>query len=155
MHAEIERKFLVRKDSWKDNADEGVSYAQSYLSAASDRAIRVRCEGGKAFLNFKVALSKIRRNEYEYEIPPEDACEIIQAFSERPPVEKMRYRVNHQSHTWEIDVFTGENEGLIVAEIELQHEDESFEKPDWLGEEVTDDERYLNMNLFLKPFKTW
>jgi adenylate cyclase len=155
MHIEIERKFLVRNDSWKKAADDGIPYLQSYLAVARDRAIRVRLEGGKAFLNFKVALSEMRRNEYEYEIPFEDASQIIHAFGDRPAVEKIRYKVTHQNHIWEIDEFKGTNEGLVVAEIELTREDEPFEKPDWLGQEVTDDERYLNMNLFLKPFKTW
>ena len=155
MHLEIERKFLVRNDSWKKAAREGISYVQSYLVIARDRAMRVRLEGTKAFLNFKVALSEMRRHEYEYEIPLEDASQIIHAFCNRPPVEKIRYKVTHQHHIWELDEFKGENEGLVVAEIELKREDESFEKPKWLGEEVTSDERYLNMNLFLRPFKAW
>jgi len=155
MHVEIERKFLVRNDSWKKAADDGIPYLQSYLAVARDRAIRVRLEGEKAFLNIKVALSERRRNEYEYEIPPEDAAALIKEFSDHPPVEKRRYRVTHQNHIWEIDEFKGTNEGLIMAEIELTREDEPFEKPDWLGQEVTDDERYLNMNLFLRPYKIW
>ncbi len=155
MHIEIERKFLVRNDFWKKEADSETRYVQSYLAFAKDRGIRVRQEGGKAFLNIKLALSQTQRKEYEYEIPPEDAAELIREYSDRPPVEKIRYRVLHRNHVWEIDEFKGANEGLVLAEIELKSDDEPFEKPDWLGEEVTEDERYLNMNLFLKPFKTW
>lgn len=155
MNIEIERKFLVRNDSWKREADAGALYIQSYLSIADNRVIRVRLTGSRAFLSLKFASSLMIRDEYEYEIPCADAERIMRFFSDRPPVEKMRHKVRHGTHLWEIDVFTGENEGLVVAEIELKARDETFDRPDWLGEEVTENARYVNAALYLSPFKNW
>lgn len=155
MPIEIERKFLVQGDSWKGGADGGTLLIQSYLCIESNRVIRIRIAGQRAILGFKSGSSLIRRREFEYEIPLEEAREIAGEFSSRPPIEKIRYRVPHGRHVWEVDVFRGQNEGLTLAEIELASEDEPFEKPGWVGEEVTWDERYLNFNLYLRPFKTW
>jgi len=155
MPVEIERKFLVRNDAWKTGADHGTRLAQSYLSIEKNRVIRIRITDKRAVLGFKSASLLIQRKEFEYDIPFEDARELIHEFSALPPVEKVRYRVSHGRHVWEVDVFTGDNEGLTLAEIELADEDEQFEKPEWLGEEVTWEEKYLNSSLYLKPFKTW
>lgn len=155
MHIEIERKFVVRNDSWKRDADAGTPYIQSYLCIEENRVIRVRITGTQAFLSLKFASSLMIRDEYEYEIPCADAQRIMKFFSDRPPVEKLRYKVRHGNHLWEIDVFTGENQGLIVAEIELQSPGETFDRPDWLGEEVTEDGRYVNAALYLRPFNSW
>ena len=155
MGIEIERKFLVRNDNWRRQADSGVFYSQGYLGSDPKSSIRVRIAGPRAWLNIKSATSPIRRLEYEYEIPVQDAMELLHGLCSESPIEKTRYRVTHQGHVWEIDVFDGENAGLIVAEIELHDEAEAFARPDWLGEEVSDDPRYYNMNLAKVPFSKW
>jgi len=155
MAIEIERKFLVRNDGWKRDADSGTLYIQGYLCSEKNRAIRIRTAGRQAFISLKLATSARVRKEYEYEIPFGDAEEIMKIFSNRPPVEKTRYKLRYRDHLWEIDVFCGENEGLTLAEIELTDEHEKFECPDWLGAEVTDDGRYVNAALYLRPFKSW
>jgi len=155
MPVEIERKYLIRNDSWRKTADRGTAYIQSFPMIEQNRAIRIRIAGNRGFLTLKYSLSITTRKEYEYEIPLNEARELIQEFSDHPPIEKIRYHVHFKGHLWEIDVFGGENEGLEIAEVELSREDEYFEKPDWIGNDVTEDDRYLNVNLYLKPFKTW
>lgn len=153
MGLEIERKFLVQNDSWR--TAEGVLFRQGYLNSDLNRVVRVRTMGETAVLTIKGRSVGAIRHEYEYEMPLADANEILDNLCERPLVEKTRYRLKLGGHIWEIDEFAGENEGLVVAEIELQDEDEFFEKPDWLGQEVTDDPRYFNSNLVLRPYTTW
>ena len=154
MGTEIERKFLVISDSWRKEAA-GTRYQQGYLCAVKERTVRVRAAGEKAFLTIKGKSQGISRSEYEYEIPLADARELLDTLCERPLIEKTRYKIKVERHTWEIDVFEGENQGLIVAEIELKSEDEPFARPDWVGAEVTSDTRYFNANLIKLPFSRW
>lgn len=156
MAVEIERKFLLKNDDWKADADEGKKYAQGYLTGTGGQSsIRVRTGGDKAWLNIKSATPGMKRTEYEYEIPLADASEMIQDLCLRPVIIKTRYLVRRDGHLWEIDVFEGENAGLVVAEIELESVDETFSKPAWVGEEVTDDRRYYNICLVENPYKNW
>jgi adenylate cyclase len=155
MAIEIERKFLVRDDSWRAEADGGLFYSQAYLSTDPQRCVRVRTAGQRAWLNVKSAVSPLRRLEYEYEIPLSDARELLHSVCPQPAVEKTRYHVAHQGHVWELDVFAGANAGLVVAELELADEQEQFARPAWLGEEVSDDPRYFNMNLAQVPYTRW
>jgi adenylate cyclase len=155
MPVEVERKFLVRNDSWKRPSLSGTPFRQGYPFAEKHRSVRIRIEGNAAFLTLKSPLSGISRREYQYEVPLKDAEEILEAFCDLPAVEKIRYRIEHGGHSWEIDEFQGDNEGLVIAEVNLQSEDEPFDLPGWAGTEVTKDEKYLNASLYLKPFRTW
>jgi adenylate cyclase len=152
---EIERKFLIRSNEWRQQASEGVYYRQGYLANSDKCSIRVRIAGDKGSLNLKSATFTVTRTEFDYAIPLGDAEAILKYLSSRPHIEKTRYLVKHADHTWEIDVFEGDNKGLIVAEIELTDVDESFERPEWLGEEVSDDPRYYNVCLANHPYKDW
>ncbi|MDH5407258.1 MAG: CYTH domain-containing protein [Gammaproteobacteria bacterium] len=155
MAIEIERKFLLKNDQWKQSADQGCFYKQGYLVGSKQASVRVRIEGDEAFLNIKSATLGIYRKEYEYPVPLDDANELLTDLCEQPLIEKTRYHVQHQGHDWEIDVFTGDNQGLVVAEIELETEESVFEKPDWLGEEVSEDPKYYNVSLVSHPYKDW
>lgn len=155
MAIEIERKFLLKDDRWRQQADAGTEYQQAYLVGSKAASVRVRIEGDKAFLNIKSATLGITRQEYEYPVPMNDARALLNDLCEQPVIEKTRYHLTHDGHEWEIDVFKGENAGLIVAEIELPDENAAFEKPDWLGEEVSDDPRYYNVCLVKNPYKNW
>ncbi len=155
MGIEIERKFLVNSNAWQKQADAGTSMQQGYLSSSLQSSVRIRVAGERAFLNIKSATTLIRRLEYDYPIPLDDAREILEQVCQGRLLEKTRYRLPAGRHTWEIDVFSGANQGLVVAEIELADENEAFPHPDWLGEEVSDDPRYLNMNLVEHPYNTW
>lgn len=153
MAKEIERKFLVRQDLWQPQSA-GTEIAQGYLVAKKECAVRVRLAAGRGWLTVKGPTRGIERSEYEYEVPPEEARAML-ALCESPWIEKRRYVEKHGAHTWEIDCFFGENEGLVVAEIELSAADEAFEAPPWLGEEVSADSRYLNASLLRLPFSRW
>jgi adenylate cyclase len=155
MALEIERKFLVTDDSWRRQADAGEVYKQGYFAAPRKASIRVRRAGDHAWLNIKSAELGVRRTEYEYEIPVNDAEEMLASLCEHPLIEKTRYHVRHGGHVWEVDVFAGDNEGLVVAEIELGDENEPFELPPWAGGEVSHDTRYYNVSLVNHPYKTW
>lgn len=160
MAHEIERKFLVRSDAWRPDASKagvsGVRIRQGYLSTAATRSVRVRTAGERATLNVKGNKVGPRATEFEYPIPFRDALQLLEELCRRPPIEKTRYDIPApDGHIWEVDEFHGENTGLVVAEIELSHEDQAFTRPDWLGEEVTEDPRYLNTNLVERPFSTW
>ena len=155
MATEIERKFLLKDSSWKNLADDGTHYSQGYLVGSNAASVRVRIQGERAFLNIKSATIDITRQEFEYEIPLVEATEMLGTLCEKPLIDKIRYVLKNENHVWEIDVFSGDNEGLIVAEIELRDKNESFEKPDWLGEEVSDDACYYNVCLVKHPFKDW
>jgi len=154
MGKEIERKFLVDSDEFKKGT-EGVYIHQGFLNTDKNRVVRVRIYGDNAYLTVKGITKGATRTEFEYGIPGEDAETMLSELCEKPTVEKHRYRVEYGGHVWEVDEFHAENEGLIVAEIELTKEDEKFEKPSWAGEEVTDDPRYFNANLVKNPFKNW
>ena len=153
MPLEIERKFLVNSDRYKIGA-KPVDIRQAYLTIQNDLAIRVRIEGRNASLAIKSKVSERVNREYEYSIPLDEARSMIK-LSEHSVITKTRYLVDFKHHTWEVDEFHGDNEGLEVAEIELDDENEIFEKPDWLDDEVTSDYRYLNSNLSKSPYKTW
>lgn len=155
MATEIEKKFLLKDSSWKEAANEGTQYSQGYLVGSEHASVRVRIQGQQAFLNIKSATIDITRQEYEYEIPLSEAKEMLATLCEKPLIDKVRYIVKNDKHVWEIDVFSGDNEGLIVAEIELKDVDEIFETPSWLGKEVSDDKRYYNVCLVKNPFKNW
>ena len=153
MSTEIEHKFLVKNDSWRAGA-EGISYVQGYLSRDPSRTVRVRRAGAKAYLTIKGKPEGIARAEFEYEIPAADADELF-ALCLSPLIEKTRYRISFGGHCWEVDEFHGANDGLIIAEIELAASDEIFEKPDWVGENVSSDPRYANSRLSECPYSTW
>ncbi len=155
MAIEIERKFLVRNDSWRVRAQPGQRYRQGYLTTEAQSSVRVRIAGEQGYLNIKSATLGVTRMEFEYRIPRQDAEEILDRLCVQPLIEKTRYIVEHAGHTWEIDVFEGDNAGLVVAEIELHSQDEAFELPDWAGEEVSHDPRYYNVSLVIHPFKDW
>jgi adenylate cyclase len=154
MGFEIERKFLTCNEDWKQNAV-GTLYRQGYLSRDSSRSVRVRVSGQTAMLNIKGAKSTLSRVEYEYPISVKDAQHLLDELCERPLIEKTRYEIQFEGMLWEVDEFHGENEGLVVAEIELTSEDQAFAQPAWLGAEVSHDARYLNINLIQNPYSKW
>jgi len=155
MGLEIERKFLVDHAKWaRVDMPEGTHYLQGYILADKGKTVRIRISDKQAFLNLKSKNSQLSRNEYEYEIPLQDGREILDSFIQKG-TEKVRYVIPFAGNDWEVDVFMGDNDGLIVAEIELDSEDAEFEKPDWVTEEVTDDGRYTNAALSQHPFKLW
>lgn len=154
MGKEIERKFLVKDSTYKKLCS-GKLYKQGYLFSNPDKTVRVRLVDNKGFLTIKGKGNGLTRDEFEYEIPSADAEEILQKMCHKPFIEKTRYTYSYMGHTWEIDEFHGENEGLVVAEIELENEDENFEVPEWIGEEVTYDKKYFNSNLIKNPYKNW
>ena len=154
MAKEIERKFLVRDNTWRGQ-DGGKRYRQGYLSTVKERTVRVRTTGDKGFITIKGESVCATRSEYEYEIPLADANEMLDRLCERPLIEKTRYRVSHEGLAWEIDEFEGDNRGLIIAEVELKDETQSVTLPGWIGQEVTGDHRYFNANLVANPFSQW
>lgn len=154
MAKEIERKFLVVGDAWKELA-QGVHYRQGYLNSMKERTIRIRTVGDKAFMTVKGPTVGVTRLEFEYPIPFEDCVTMLEHLAEQPIIEKTRYKIPMGEFVWEIDEFHGVNEGLIVAEIELKSEDQAFEKPTWIGEEVSGDPRYYNSMLVAHPYSTW
>ena len=153
---EIERKFLVISDVFKSDVLRQNHIAQGYLSSVPERAVRVRIKGEKGYLTIKGKTNEsgLSRFEWEKEIPVAEAKELLQ-LCEKGVIEKIRYEIQVGQHVFEVDEFYGENEGLIMAEVELQSESEIFEKPIWLGEEVTNDSRYYNSYLSKNPFKNW
>ncbi len=155
---EIEHKFLIKNDDWKSSASEGVLYRQGYIKTVSKTAVRVRIAGDKGFLTLKgkgVGKLGISRSEFEYEIPLVDAEVLLEEISDTTLIEKLRYLVEYEGMTWEVDIFSGENEGLEIAEIELSSEDEKFSLPEWVGKCVSDDPRYFNVCLTENPYKDW
>ncbi len=154
MGIEIERKFLVKNDSFKANSESKKLYKQGYIEGSLNATVRVRIIEDKGYLTIKSKSVNFSRNEYEYEIPLTDAEEMLTNLCGNK-VEKYRYIVWHDGNRWEVDEMLGENSGLLIAELELQSEDETFAFPDWLGEEVTHDYRYRNSYLAEKPFLWW
>lgn len=154
MGQEIERKFLLKNDGWRALA-QGTLYRQGYLNSAKERTVRIRSIGERAFLTIKGITTGATRAEYEYPIPLEDCNAMLDTLAEKPVIEKKRYKIRQGYLTWEIDEFFGDNAGLIVAEVELQSEDQAFGKPEWLGAEVTADPRYFNSNLVKHPYTKW
>lgn len=158
MAVEIERKFLVVSDDWRAQADAGTRYDQGYIKTQDKSVtVRVRTTGEKAFLTLKADLSHtaVTRQEFEYEIPVKDAQAMLENLCQGGRVQKTRYLVNAGQSCFEVDVFDGDNAGLILAEIELKSEGQSFARPPWLGQEVTQDKRYSNAALAQKPYKLW
>ncbi len=154
MNQEIERKFLVTSLEWHRN-DSGKHIAQGYLSVHPERAVRIRIQDGQATLCVKGQQSSRIRHEFEYEIPLPEAELMLNRLCLKPLIQKRRYVVDFREHLWEVDVFEGENQGLIVAEVELTTPDEPVSIPPWVGKEVTEDARYLNINLVLHPYREW
>jgi adenylate cyclase len=154
MAQEIERKFLLTDDSWRGLA-QGIEYRQGYLCANKERSVRARIAGNRGFLTIKGATVGASRSEYEYEIPLEDARSMLDELCQQPLIEKKRYTIPYRGFVWEVDEFFGLNAGLIVAEIELETEDQPFERPEWIGDEVTGDPRYYNAALCAEPYSTW
>lgn len=155
MATEIERKFLVAGDGWRADADAGRRLRQGYLCGDGPASVRVRVDGDAANLNIKAAVVGSARSEYEYPIPVDDAEAMLAELCLYPPLAKTRYRVPHGRHLWEVDVFEGANEGLVVAEIELTDAGEHFDRPSWLGREVTAERRYYNHALSAHPYREW
>lgn len=153
MAVEIERKFLVDRSKWSPN-DQGTKMIQAYLGVAPNPTVRVRLAGEKAFLTIKGRSNSIARPEFEYEVPVEDADELFKLAISNP-VEKIRYEVMHEGFLWEVDVFSGKNSGLVLAEIELESENQEFPYPDWILKEVSNDMRYYNSYLSGRPFQEW
>ena len=154
MAQEIERKFLIKNDTWRE-LSQGQLYRQGYLSTDAEKTVRVRIIGAKSFLTIKGKSVGPTRNEFEYEIPTKDANIIINELCDKPIIEKHRYKIQHRGFTWEVDEFLGVNAGLVIAEVELSDEAQEIELPDWIGEEVTDDPRYYNANLITNPYSQW
>jgi adenylate cyclase len=154
MGKEIERKFLVKDVKWKAAA-KGTLYRQGYLSSVKERVVRVRTIENKGFLTIKGITKGVSRSEFEYEISVEDADTMLDEICEKPIIEKKRYKIRAGALIFEVDEFFGENEGLIVAEVELGDEKQKIDLPDWIGTEVSGDPRYFNSNLILHPFKKW
>ncbi len=152
MSTEIERKFLVNGIEWKQG--DGVYYCQGYLNPNKERTVRVRIAGDKAFLTIKGITKGISRAEFEYEIPVSDADQLLK-ICEGPLIKKKRYIVIYKGYKWEVDEFSGENEGLVVAEVELENEGQLFERPGWVGMEVSDDPRFFNSSLAANPYSKW
>ncbi len=154
MAIEIERKFLVKGNGWRNNAV-GQVYRQGYMSTEDGITLRARVAGDKGYLTIKGPSFGNSRSEYEYEIPIEDAQEMLNSLCSSPLIEKVRYKVDHGECVWEVDEFAGENQGLIVAEVELNDENQKVELPEWIGEEVSHDQRYSNSSLSKNPWKNW
>ena len=154
MAKEIERKYLVKPGAWTPR-DAGTHFKQGYLNSQKERVVRVRIEGDEARLTIKGLTRGVTRCEFEYGIPVEDAAILLDSLCEHPLIDKHRHKEVHFGKTWEIDVFHGSNEGLVVAELELASEDEKFERPAWVVAEVSGDPRYFNSNLLKNPYSHW
>jgi adenylate cyclase len=154
MPVEIERKYLVSSDAWREHAT-GRHYRQGYLSINPDCTVRVRLVDEEAWLTIKGKTRVATRAEYEYTIPASHAREMLDTLCVHPLIEKIRYRVEYRGMLWEIDEFEGDNAGLVVAEIELESEGQDFALPEWVGKDVTADPRYYNANLSRQPFTRW
>jgi adenylate cyclase len=154
MATEIERKFLVIGEEWRKSAT-GTIYRQGYIFSDVRRTVRVRVAGEKGFLTIKGTAVGLARPEFEYAIPTEDAMLMLDTLCDRPLVEKTRYVLQQGDLIWEIDEFAGENQGLIVAEVELTDENQLVELPSWIGPEVSHDPRYFNAALAKNPFSQW
>jgi CYTH domain-containing protein len=154
MGKEIEKKFLILNNDWR-HLGTGEPYCQGYLNSEKERTVRVRTIGDRGILTIKGPNIGGVRLEYEYDIPFDEAREMLHELCRKPLIEKTRYKIPFKGFIWEVDEFKGENAGLIFAEIELQHEGQEFAKPSWIGKEVTDDSRYYNANLVKNPYSNW
>jgi CYTH domain-containing protein len=154
MAKEIEKKFLVKGEQWRELA-EGTVYRQGYLSTEKERVVRIRTIGDTGYLTIKGITVGATRLEYEYEISVSDSNEMLDLLCLKPLIEKKRYKIEFAGLIWEIDEYFGDNQGLIIAEVELEDENQAFELPDWIGEEVTSNPKYFNSNLTKHPFTRW
>lgn len=154
MGREVERKFVVVGDDWKTAAP-GLAIRQGYLSTDPHRTVRVRTEGARGVLTVKGLTRGITRSEFEYDIPLADATQLLDRLCLRPLIEKTRHHLHFGGSAWTVDEFHGDNEGLVVAEIELTAASDSFERPSWLGAEVSHDPKYFNANLVASPYRSW
>lgn len=154
MGKEIERKFLVKGEQWKEGAT-GIVYRQGYLSSVKERVVRVRTIENKGFITIKGITKGVSRAEFEYEISVADANDMLDGICEKPIIEKKRYKIPYDGLIFEVDEFFGENAGLIVAEVELADEKQKVELPGWIGTEVSGDPRYFNSNLIAHPYTKW
>lgn len=155
MATEIERKYLVRSEGWRAHVQRRIRYQQGYLANTEQCSVRVRVGGDAAHVNIKGATAGASRLEFEYPVPMADAQVMLSELCSGPIVEKTRYLVHQLDQDWEVDVFEGDNAGLVVAEIELEDEAQAIRLPDWVGEEVTHDLRYYNSQLSITPFNRW
>jgi adenylate cyclase len=155
MAIEIERKFLVGSNAWREQVHASRRLRQGYLSRGATASIRVRIADTRAQLGVKSTSDGIHRLEYEYDIPLADAEEMLERIALRPLIDKTRHLIRHAGHLWEVDEFHGENAPLILAEVELAHAEQAIELPDWIGREVSSDPRYYNSNLSERPYSTW
>ena len=154
MGLEIERKFLLKNNSWKKEIKETIFIRQGYLNSKVERTVRIRIQGEQGVLTIKGKNQNVTRKEFEYQIPLDDALHLI-SMCEKPIIEKTRFLISSNRCTWEIDVFNGENKGLVIAEIELSSEKESFDIPNWLGKEVSSESKYYNSSLITNPYSNW
>lgn len=154
MGVEIERKFLVVGDGWR-NLAEGVIYRQGYLASRDGITVRVRVAGENGYITVKGATEGISRAEYEYAIPLTDAIELLETLCDRPLIEKIRYQIQWEGLRWEVDEFMGANQGLILAEVELTDANQHITLPNWIGQDVSDDPRYFNVSLVRSPYGEW
>ena len=155
MAYEIERKFLVTSDTWRQQIDRTLEIKQAYFCNTEKASLRVRISDQTGFFSSKSMTQQIRRHEFEYEVPLNDAEFMLEYMCMGSLIIKKRHLVTVDRHVWEVDEFLGDNEGLIVAEIELEYEEEAFTKPQWAGNEVSNEKRYINLSLVTNPFKTW
>ncbi|RLW69842.1 MAG: adenylate cyclase [gamma proteobacterium symbiont of Stewartia floridana] len=155
MALEIERKFLVINDKWKESVISEAVIKQGYLATTEQANVRVRVDGDEANINIKGRTVGISRREYEYPIPLDEAQELLDHLVSGAAIDKVRYKVRCGEHIWDLDLFHGANQGLVMAEVELGREDEAFVMPAWAGEEVSGDTRYYNANLVKHPFCEW
>lgn len=155
MGLEIERKFLLVGEEWRKLATGSQYYCQGYLCADKERAVRIRIAADRAFLTIKGGGAGLSRLEFEYPLPLEDAKILLERLAEKPLVEKIRHTVPCGGLVWEVDEFLGPNKGLVLAEVELEREDQSIEKPAWAGEDVSADPRYYNASLVKNPYRNW
>ncbi len=155
MPVEIERKFIIKDDDWKRQRAVSVRLRQGYLKNSIKGVVRIRAAGEKGYITVKGKTVNAVRLEYEYEIPVSEAEEMLDKLCDKPLIEKTRHLIIHKGFEWSVDCFFGENQGLVVAEIELKSRKQLFEKPDWVGREVTHDPRYFNSNLCSNPYKCW
>ncbi|UQB43336.1 CYTH domain-containing protein [Thiomicrospira microaerophila] len=159
MAREIERKFLLKNDLWRQQVSKKTLFIQGYLNQieenSSKSSVRIRIEGEQANINIKSLEIGLSRDEYEYPIPVDEAQNMLKKLAVGPIIEKVRYLVELEDVTWEIDEFFGDNEGLVIAEVELETEDQTLTLEDWVGREVTDDVKYYNISLSKYPFKDW
>lgn len=153
MGVEIERKFLVKGKPWSPG--QGACYRQGYLSTDPERTVRVRIADGQGYLTIKGASQGAYRVEFEYPVPLADAEQLLEQLCPKPQIEKVRYRIAYAGQVWDVDEFLGDNLGLVLAEIELEHEDQEVELPPWVGQEVTGDSRYYNAYLAEHPVSCW